>query len=78
MKVTALKPHSFAGKQRKTGDEYEISKQSDIELMVKIGHVKCENENALNDVLDPLKTAPANKQSARPKRTYNRRDMTAQ
>lgn len=72
MKVETLKPHIYAAKRRKPGDEYEIKSKSDLRLFKALGRVRESIVTSpqpeygyLTRVMEP---APV-----KPKRTYTRR-----
>ena len=62
--LKALKPHTYGGKLRKAGDEYEASK-SHSNLMALLGNA---------EIIGPEK---AKQPEEKPKRPYVRRNMTA-
>lgn len=40
MKVVALKPHVYGGKERQTGEEYTLEHKSHLALLLKLGRVE--------------------------------------
>jgi len=67
MKVIVLKRHYYNGKTHIEGDEYEIVKQSDYEILSKIGQIRLSDGQP--EVKPMIKVGRGK---------YKRRDLTAQ
>lgn len=87
MKVIALKPHTYYGKSRKPGAEYEINKQSDLDLMVKLQNVRIQSsepekttsrQNDLQQDGDLLGNQTGKPPARSRSRSYKTRNLTAE
>ena len=81
MLVVAIKPHPYFGINKKIDEQYEINSQSDFRLFSTLGLVRAVDEPKQVMVVKPMRSLgrPRKIQTEpeRPKRKYNRRDMTA-
>lgn len=78
MQMTTLKAHRYANRQYKAGDEYE-AKATDVRLIKALGWAKETPPNPAPPADPPrLTLAALAADETKPRRTYRRRDLSAE